>query len=159
MTELGGLHPTKPLSAGECYSVVSDVPTADPKRLRTADGDHPDAVRTRYLELPESTTDRLRRRAREITTDAETDYDRAAQVRRWLERRKGYSLDIERPEGDIADAFVFEMDVGYCVYFATAMVRYCARSTSQRGSSSAIRPDSRSRTTAGSPRDPCGSAT
>jgi len=33
-----------------------------------------------------------------------------------------YSLDVDRPRGDVADAFLFEMEAGYCTYFATTMV-------------------------------------
>ena len=122
LTSTGALLPAEPLAAGEAYAVVSEVPDADPERLRGAGTDYPSRVRERYLQLPESTPGRVGRKAREIAGEAATPYDAARAVGRWLRSTKGYSLDVERPSGDVADAFVFEMDRGYCVYFATAMV-------------------------------------
>ena len=121
VTAAGGLVPAEPLPAGRSYTVRSEVADVDPERLRAAGTEYPPRVRDRYLQLPESTPERLGRKAREVAGDAATPYDAARAVGRWLQANKGYSLDVERPRGDVADAFVFRMDRGYCVYFATAM--------------------------------------
>ena len=117
----GALVPAEPLPAGATYTVVSEVPDVDPERLREAGTDYPPEVGERYLQLPESTPERVGRKAREVAGGAATPYDAAHAVGRWLRSSKGYSLDVERPAGDVADGFLFGMDRGYCVYFATAM--------------------------------------
>ena len=122
VTSLDGLQPDEGLDPGDTYSVTSRQPAATPDELRTAGREYPDDLQERYTALPESTPDRVERRTARITANADTPYDTARTVERWLESTKNYSLDVERPDGNIADAFLFEMDRGYCVYFATTMV-------------------------------------
>lgn len=110
------------LGAGETYTVESTVPDLSPSVLSRADGEYPREVTERYTQLPASTSDRVAERTREIAVDAETPYETAAVVEQWLESNRAYSLDIDRPSGDIVEAFLFEMDRGYCTYYATAMV-------------------------------------
>jgi len=121
VTSAGGLAPAAPFDAGDSYTVVSEVPAVDAGRLGEAGTDYPSGVRERYLQLPGSTPERVGRRAREIAGGAATTHEAARAVGRWLQANRDYSLDVERPSGDVADAFVFGMDRGYCVYFATAM--------------------------------------
>ena len=121
VTDLGGLQPTRSLSEGETYSVTSERPQWTPSQLRSADEELPNSIRGRYLQLPNSTPQRIGRFAAELTADVDTWFDKAAVIEQWLERNKEYSLDVIRPDGNIADAFIFEMDRGYCVYYATAM--------------------------------------
>lgn len=121
VTDLGGLQPDGSFTKGDSYTVVSRVPDADPKVLEGAGTDYPDPIRERYLQLPDSTSDRLTERTDEITADATTPYRKAVAIERWLETNKEYSLSVERPSGDIAESFVFDMEAGYCTYYATAM--------------------------------------
>ena len=122
VTSLDGLQPDEGLDPGDTYSVTSRQPAATPDELRTAGREYPDDLQERYTALPESTPDRVERRTARITANADTPYDTARTIERWIESTKDYSLDVERPDGNIADAFLFEMDRGYCVYFATTMV-------------------------------------
>ncbi|ERH09442.1 MAG: transglutaminase-like enzyme, putative cysteine protease [halophilic archaeon J07HX64] len=110
------------LGAGETYTVESTVPDVSLSALAGADGDYPQEVTERYTQLPASTSDRVAERTREIAVDAETPYETAVVVERWLESNRAYSLDIDRPSGDIVESFLFEMDQGYCTYYATAMI-------------------------------------
>jgi transglutaminase-like putative cysteine protease len=110
------------LEPNETYTVESRVPVGDAERLRSAGADYPDAVRGRYTSVPSSTPDRLAERTERITANAENPYETARVVERWLKNNKEYSLDVERPENNVADTFLFEMDAGYCTYFATTMV-------------------------------------
>jgi transglutaminase-like putative cysteine protease len=124
VTDQGTLRPTTTVETGESYTVTSRVPDARPETLRTADDDYPDEVVERYTRLPASTPDRVAERAATVTAeaDAETPYRTAVAIESYLESSKRYSLTVERPDGDVADAFLFEMDAGYCTYFATTMV-------------------------------------
>jgi transglutaminase-like putative cysteine protease len=108
--------------AGTTYRVVSSVPTDDPERLRNVGRDYPAAIRERYTQLPAETPDRLREFTTELTADADSPYEKAVRIERWLESEKSYSLSATHEGGSVADQFVFEMERGYCEYFATAMV-------------------------------------
>jgi transglutaminase-like putative cysteine protease len=121
VTTHGGLQPTRSFSDGESYSVTSERPVWTESELREADEDIPAAIQRRYLQLPTSTPERVRRFAADLTADTETQFEKAAVIEQWLEGNKEYSLEVTRPDGNIADAFIFEMEQGYCVYYATAM--------------------------------------
>ena len=118
----GDLEPASPLAEGESYDVTSEVPTASPGQLRSAGTEYPDEVEERYTQLPASTPDRVGDRTERLTANADNPYDTARVIEEWLKEEYRYSLEVERPEGDIADAFLFEMDAGYCTYYATTMV-------------------------------------
>jgi transglutaminase-like putative cysteine protease len=122
VTQQGFLKPAVTLRPGEEYTVESRVPQYTTEQLRRAGTDYPDQIREQYLQLPGDTSTRVRERAAEIAGGEDTPYDKAVAVERWLEENKRYSLTVERPEGDITEAFLFEMDAGYCTYYATAMV-------------------------------------
>ncbi|GAB6860520.1 DUF3488 and DUF4129 domain-containing transglutaminase family protein [Haloplanus litoreus] len=122
VTPRGSLQPTTTIDPGETYTVTSRVNRPDTADLRAAGTDYPDEVVETYTQLPASTPDRVADRAAAVTADAETPYDKAAAIEAYLESNKRYSLTVERPEGDVADAFLFEMDAGYCTYYATTMV-------------------------------------
>jgi len=122
VTSLGGIQPTSSLSAGDSYRVVSSRPADDPDRLRAAGTAYPDDVEERYTQLPDDTPDRVGEFTEEVVGNASTAYGKAVRVERWLESNKEYSLNVERPSGNIADSFLFEMEAGYCTYYATTMV-------------------------------------
>ena len=121
-TRLGGLQPTGTLAANDSYRVTSEVPIATVSELREAGEEYPDAITDQYLQLPDSTPDRIAERTRQLTANADNPYDTARVVERWLETNREYSLDVSKPSGSIADSFLFEMDRGYCTYYATTMV-------------------------------------
>jgi transglutaminase-like putative cysteine protease len=124
VTSQGSVRPRTTLDPGESYTVTSRVAATQPEALRTAGTDYPEGVVEQYTQLPASTPDRVATRAANVTAaaDAETPYEKAVAIESYLESSKRYSLTVERPEGDVADAFLFEMDAGYCTYFATTMV-------------------------------------
>jgi transglutaminase-like putative cysteine protease len=114
------LIPAGALAPGDRYSVTSAVPTPSVNDLRDADRDYPERVRD-SLQLPGSTPDRVARRTDRLTAEADNPYDTARTLEAWLRNNRDYSLDVEDPGGNVADAFLFEMDAGYCVYYATTM--------------------------------------
>ncbi|NHN48298.1 DUF4129 domain-containing protein [Halostella sp. JP-L12] len=116
-----GLAVEDPLPAGTEYTVSSHRKDTDPSTLRAAGDNYPSAVE-RFTRLPDSTPDRVGEFTDRLTADDETNYDRARTIERWLEENRGYSLNASHdPSGDVADEFIFEMEQGYCEYFATAM--------------------------------------
>ena len=120
--ELGGLRLPATLTEGSVYSVVSSRGAASPEELRAATaGEIPESIE-RYLELPDTVTDRTVELAREITEDADTAYDKVKAIEAWLAQNYRYSLDSPvPPEGqDAVDHFLFDADVGFCEHFASA---------------------------------------
>ncbi|MFD1527026.1 transglutaminase family protein, partial [Halolamina salina] len=123
VTAEGGLRAAAPIAEGESYKVVSQRPVYTTRDLRMAGTDYPERIEQRYLSLPDSTPDRVGERAATVAdrANASTPYDTAVAIESYLERTKEYSLNVERPRGSVADAFLFEMDAGYCTYYATTM--------------------------------------
>jgi transglutaminase-like putative cysteine protease len=122
VTDLGGIQPSGQLANGTQYAVESQRPEWTPAELRTAGQDYPDGIAERYTQLPESTPERVANATARLTRRADNPYDTARIIERWLQRTKGYSLNVSRPDGNIAASFLFEMEQGYCTYFATTMV-------------------------------------
>ncbi|MFD1688849.1 transglutaminaseTgpA domain-containing protein, partial [Halolamina salifodinae] len=123
VTAENGLRAVASISPGESYSVTSRRPVYTRRDLREAGTDYPAPIRERYLGLPDSTPDRVGERTAAIAdrANATTPYGTAVAVEQYLESTKSYSLNVERPRGNVADAFLFEMDAGYCTYYATTM--------------------------------------
>jgi transglutaminase-like putative cysteine protease len=118
----GGLLVSGPsLRSGDTYVVDSRRPVNDSVDLSRETGTVPDRVAATYLQLPDSTDDRVVDLAASLTEDAESNYERAAAVERWLEANKQYSLDAPKPDGDLVTEFVLGDAPGYCTYFASAM--------------------------------------
>lgn len=106
------------------YNAVSRISTATPDQLRqiTIDDIHP-AYIIRYARLPDDLPDRIADLAREVTDQAQTPYDQALALERFL-RQYDYSLDVVLPPDgvDPVDFFLFDLQQGYCDYYASAMV-------------------------------------
>ncbi|MEF8857589.1 MAG: transglutaminase domain-containing protein [Halolamina sp.] len=122
VTEQDGLRAATAISEGESYTVVSEVAQYSTPELQNAGTDYPDRIENRYLGLPDSTPDRVAERTDQVVEDANTPYEAAVAIEQYLEAEKRYSLNVRQPEGNIADSFLFEMDAGYCTYYATTMV-------------------------------------
>ena len=122
VTQQGFLIPAVTLRPGDQYTVRSRLPQYTTEQLRRAGTDYSADVREQYLQLPADTSTRVRERAAEIAGGQDNPYDKAVAIETWLEENKRYSLTVEQPEGDIAESFLFEMDAGYCTYYATTMV-------------------------------------
>jgi transglutaminase-like putative cysteine protease len=77
-----------------------------------------------YLELPESVTARTRALATDLTIAHTSSYSQAVAIEQYL-RTFPYDLDVPLlPETvtDVADYFLFDLQRGYCDYYATAFV-------------------------------------
>jgi len=105
------------------YRADSVVNTPTEEELRGATLDYPMWIQSRYLQLPDSVPDRVLSLARNLTATQPSAYDRALAIQNYL-REFEYTLDVPMPGAseDIADYFLFELQRGYCDYYATAMV-------------------------------------
>ncbi|MFC4439631.1 MULTISPECIES: transglutaminase TgpA family protein [Natrialbaceae] len=121
----GQPQPADTLVEGDEYIVESAVIDPDPDELRAAGTDDPEYVTDEhdYLQMPEDTSSEFEEHTAEVTEGAETRYDAAVAIEQYLRTSKGYSLEVDQPSGNVAEEFLFEMDEGYCVYFATTMVQ------------------------------------
>ncbi|MFW6017222.1 MAG: transglutaminase domain-containing protein [Halapricum sp.] len=123
VTDQRSIAGSRVVESGTAYEATSVRPPQDPETLEAAGDDYPTAIEDRYTQLPGSTPDRLWQFTGQLTDDARTPYETAVRIERWLETNKSYSLNVSDPGGDtVASDFVFEMEEGYCEYFATAMV-------------------------------------
>ena len=120
----------------QSYTVISMVPAVNEDMLRglqswaRSDGETtsgatrlPDELLV-HLEVPESVTERTRELAERLTEGATTDYDRGLAIEQYL-RQYTYDLEVPEPPADIddvADYFLFDLQRGYCDYYATAFV-------------------------------------
>ncbi|WP_225333039.1 DUF3488 and transglutaminase-like domain-containing protein [Halomicrobium urmianum] len=121
VAEDGSLATGETVGSGEVYRVRSAVPDPSPAQLREAGTDYPEGIQERYTQLPESTPDRVGVRTERLTRNADNPYETALTIEQWLRNNRDYSLSVQRPNGDVADGFLFEMDAGYCTYYATTM--------------------------------------
>ncbi|NLV07749.1 hypothetical protein GOC83_16560 [Haloarcula rubripromontorii] len=123
VTEYGAVTSERPLPAGTTYSATSVTPPDDPAVLRTSGRDYPEEIESRYTGVPASTSAQVGPFTDRLTEDSDSPYETAATIERWLETNKNYSLNVSQPpEDDVASEFIFQMDEGYCEYFATSMV-------------------------------------
>ncbi len=105
------------------YRTDSLVPAVGEVQLRAASSDYPAWVLNRFLDLPDEVPGRVLALARDLTATAPTPYDRARAIETYL-RNFPYNLDLPSPPGDrdVVDYFLFDLQQGYCDYYATAMV-------------------------------------
>ena len=123
------------------YEAVSRVVLPEPEALQQArTADIPAAIMARYTDLPESVPERVGQLARHVvglestpstsplplsdnTGPATTPYDQALALESFLQQYP-YSLSVGLPPPgvDMADYFLFDLQSGFCDYYATAMV-------------------------------------
>lgn len=98
------------------------VPTADD--LREAGTEYPDWVLESYLQMPDVLSERTLALAEEITQPYDNSYDRVMAVTTWLRSNIEYQRVIAAPEEltDRLDWFLFESQVGFCNWYASAEV-------------------------------------
>jgi transglutaminase-like putative cysteine protease len=122
---LGGIEARSALGEGEAYELTVAISQATEAQLRAAGTEYPEAVRSLYLS-DARVTERVARLAREITEGAETPYDQAKTLARYLTGSE-FTYATVGPEvpvnGDLVDTFLFAEDgqSGYCQYYASAM--------------------------------------
>lgn len=123
----GSLRVLQGLSSGDVYEVQSLLALPDDAYMRQNTGSWDDLQSTatahRYLAIPDTVPQRVWDLAREITGNATTPYQAARQIVNYL-RRYPYQADtpFTPPGRDFVDYFLFDLQSGYCVYYASAAV-------------------------------------
>ncbi len=110
--------------AGSRYAAITRLSTATPDQLRQANPEEiPNSILARYTQLPDSIPPRVHDLAQEIAVEQPTAYDQALVLERFL-RQYTYSLDVTLPPEDVdpVDFFLFDLQAGYCDYYASSMV-------------------------------------
>lgn len=110
---------------GAVYTVVSRRLPATAADLRAADR-QPVAppVVAQYAQPVESTTERVRALARDITAGRPTVYDKILAIEAWLGAHTRYSLNapLSSPGVDVVDDFLFRTRLGWCEQIASSLV-------------------------------------
>ncbi|MCL2560250.1 MAG: DUF3488 and transglutaminase-like domain-containing protein [Turicibacter sp.] len=83
-----------------------------------------DRIYETYTTLPDEFPERVRELAMEVTAEGETDYDRMRLLESYLTGNFVYTLTPGPSpyDRDFVDHFLFDLQRGYCVHFATAFV-------------------------------------
>ena len=104
------------------YKAISDMTEPDIARLRSDLRPYP-TVFQRYLQLPDSLDPRIGARANAIAGNAHARnrYDEAKAIESQLQADYGYSLQMKASGPDPLADFLFNVKVGHCEYFSTAM--------------------------------------
>lgn len=112
------------LRPGEIYQVQAAVTEATIAQMRAAGIDYPDWVIERYLQVPDTVTERTKELARRITEGLDTPYDRVVAITTWLRENIEYSETIPSPppNQEPIDWVLFDLQQGFCNYYATAEV-------------------------------------
>ncbi|NLN41841.1 MAG: hypothetical protein GX160_07660, partial [Clostridiales bacterium] len=76
-----------------------------------------------YTQLPDTLPDRVVNLASSIVKDANSPYEMVMEIQNYLKENYSYTLDTPYtpPNRDFVDFFLFDLEEGYCTYFATAM--------------------------------------
>jgi len=109
---------------GETYLTRASLASPNAQQLRLAGELYPQWVVERYLQLPDTITNRTIDLAQTITQDSETAYDKALAITRWLRSNIEYNRVTEPPpeEAEPMDWFLFDHQIGFCDYYASAEV-------------------------------------
>ncbi len=110
------------------YTAESQIIGANPADLRQAElSDVPDIILARYTALPDDIPDRVIELAQEAAFAGlggqATVYDQTKAIEQFL-RQYPYTLNLPLPprDQDLVDYFLFNLQSGYCDYYATSMV-------------------------------------
>lgn len=122
--DVASMRATPPLRAGETYNIRSSFNQPTVAAMRAAGQDYPEWVTERYLQLPDTITQRTHQLAQSIGGSAPTPYDATAAVTNYLRSNIQYSETVPAlpPDQELVDWFLFDLKEGFCNYYATAEV-------------------------------------
>ena len=104
------------------YVSIGTESTASYSQLRLAEGEYPEWVTDRYLQLPDSFPQRVRQLAEDLTAELDNPLDKIEALRDHVISLP-YNLEINAPpEGvDGVEYFLFGIRQGYCDYYASSL--------------------------------------
>lgn len=113
------------ISSGDEYEVTSLTSEATEEQLIAASEAYPVEITDRYLQVPDDHSERVEDLAFEITEGEDSAYEKAVAIETWLRENLEYNEQISIPPEDVdfIEHFIFEMEQGYCTYYATAMAQ------------------------------------
>ena len=117
-------HAYPALRGGETYQLDAILTTPDRLQLQEAGTEYPEWVKQKYLQLPENFSPRIQELAKEITAEAQTPFEKANLITRYLRDNIDYSQTIPAPprNKDSLEWVLFDYKQAYCVYYASAEV-------------------------------------
>jgi hypothetical protein len=122
LDSMAGIHLPSRSTSRIRYSVVSRDHLIPPGEEAAVALQYEDAIRDRYLQLPE-VSDRVLELARSVTDGPGTPYEKAASVLNHLLSGYTYSLQADTTASSHPiEEFLFIRKTGYCEHYATAMV-------------------------------------
>ncbi len=119
--ETGSLHSPQYAFAPLAYDAISEAGVPSVRELQRASRDCPENIRLVYLRLPDMDP-KVAALARQVTSSATNNYDRAAEIQNYLRSNFRYTLDPSaiEPKNPIV-SFLFKSRSGFCEYFAASM--------------------------------------
>ena len=105
------------------YQTTGSISIATPEALRSATGEYPSWVTDRYLQLPPDFPEKIKDFARLLAAEHEAPYDIAQSIEDYL-RTLPYSTQIVPPPPGVdgVEWFLTVQQVGFCQYYASAMI-------------------------------------
>ncbi len=120
----GGVRVGEALKPPMYYSVLSVSQDFPPDSLRAAGTNYQLPITNRYLQLPNTVTQRTRALALELTQSAPTLYDKVIILRDYLRDTYPYNYfpPPQQPGTDSVDQFLFVDKEGVCEHYVSALV-------------------------------------
>jgi transglutaminase-like putative cysteine protease len=112
------------LLAGDTYQVEASLTAASQKELRQAGTDYPSWVTARYLQLPDTITQRTRDLAETIASGYDNPYDISQAVTDFLRTSLEYNDTVPGPPDgqEPIDWVLFDHKQAFCNYYASAEI-------------------------------------
>ncbi|MBE0698696.1 MAG: hypothetical protein IH586_17395, partial [Anaerolineaceae bacterium] len=106
------------------YQVLSAATKVSANQLALASVEYPQAIKSIYLQMPDTLPARVRQLAERIVSGADNPYTKALRIQNYLRENYPYDLGVDpAPEKrDVVDYFLFDSRRGFCSHYATAMV-------------------------------------
>jgi transglutaminase-like putative cysteine protease len=117
-------HAYPALRGGETYQIDAILTNPNRQQLQEAGTAYPEWVTQKYLQLPKDFSPRIQELAKEITAEAQTPFEKAILITRYLRENIAYSQTIpDSPRNkDRLEWVLFDYKQAYCVYYASAEV-------------------------------------
>jgi transglutaminase-like putative cysteine protease len=123
-TDISYIRAEEVLHTGESYSFVAQITNASIFELRRAGKDYPSWVLDKYLQVPDSITERTIALAHEIRGTYTNPYDITHAVTQYLRENITYAEEVPNlPNNqDPIDWMLFDLEEGFCNYYATSEI-------------------------------------